>query len=43
MIRKYCPKQWGHGVTNCYACQFYMDDCDGDENEIPNIERGRIN
>lgn len=32
MIRTgYCPKAEGHGVDKCPECQFYCDDCDGDE------------
>jgi hypothetical protein len=34
MIRKgYCPKREGHGVDTCEECQFYGDDCDGDEED----------
>jgi len=32
-IREYCPKKEGHGVESCEECPFYMDDCDGDEEE----------
>jgi len=38
LTRSYCPKAEGHGVDTCKECQFYCDDCDGDEDEFPNTQ-----
>ena len=33
MIRRgLCPKKYGQ-INDCMICQFYGDDCDGDDNE----------
>lgn len=38
MIRRYCPKSYGHGVDKCQECQFLGDDCDGDEEYFEETE-----